>query len=255
MPHENDRARDRLDREVVSRGLAPSRSRAHDLIKRGLVTVEGFVETSPAHMVGVDEQIGLADAGAASGHVSRGGEKLAAALAALRLDASGRVALDVGASTGGFTRVLLDRGAAKVYAIDVGHGQLHASLAGDARVVSREGCDARGLTSAEIPEPVGAIVADVSFISLIKVLPAVLALAGPGAWLVALIKPQFEVGRAGVGKRGIVRDATVREQAVEAIRAFVAAQPGWDVVGVMQSPIVGGSGNIEYLIGACRHEP
>ena len=156
----------------------------------------------------------------------------------------------MGASTGGFTEVLLTRGAAKVYAVDVGHGQLHASLRDNPRVVSFEGCDARTLTRALIPEPVAAIVADVSFISLTKALLPALGLAAPGAWLVALIKPQFEVGRGGVGKGGIVREAVARQQAVDSVTAWISAQDGWRIAGVVPSPIKGGSGNEEYLLGA-----
>ncbi|MDX2202438.1 MAG: TlyA family RNA methyltransferase [Hyphomicrobiaceae bacterium] len=242
--------RTRLDRAMVTRGLVATRSRAQDLIRRGLVTVDGAVEASPARAVTPAQHVALTDAPAATRHVSRGGEKLAAALAAFKLEAQGRAALDIGASTGGFTRVLLDAGAARVYAIDVGHGQLHPSLSGDPRVVAREGSDARDLTPADIAEPVGAVVVDVSFISLLKVLPAVLPLAARGAWLVALIKPQFEVGRAAVGKRGIVRDAKARQAAVTAVEQFLAGQPGWRLLGVVPSPITGGSGNLEYLIGA-----
>jgi 23S rRNA (cytidine1920-2'-O)/16S rRNA (cytidine1409-2'-O)-methyltransferase len=187
---------------------------------------------------------------ASVGGVSRGGAKLAAALDAFGFKPKGRIALDVGASTGGFTEVLLERGAAKVYAVDVGHGQLHTRLKADPRVVSMEECDARSLTRELIPEPVGAIVADVSFISLAKALPAPLELAAPGAWLVALVKPQFEAGRARIGKRGIVRDERARQAAVEEVRAWLAAQENWRVVGIVPSPIRGGSGNEEFLMGA-----
>ena len=166
-------------------------------------------------------------AAGAGDHVSRGALKLMAALEHFRFSALGVVALDVGASTGGFTQVLLERGAARVYAVDVGHGQLHARLAEDPRVVSLERCDARSLDRTRIPEPVGAIVADVSFISLTKALPAALALAAEPAWLVALIKPQFEAGRAAVGRGGIVRDAAARARAVALVQDWVAAQAGW----------------------------
>jgi 23S rRNA (cytidine1920-2'-O)/16S rRNA (cytidine1409-2'-O)-methyltransferase len=182
--------------------------------------------------------------------VSRGGQKLAAALAAFEFDPAGCIALDVGASTGGFTQVLLERGAKKVYAVDVGHGQLHDDIKGDARVVALEGHDARQLSRASVPDAVAAIVADVSFISLIKALGPALALAAPGAWLVALIKPQFEVGRGGVGNGGIVRDAGARQGAVDAVTAWLTGQPGWRIAGVIPSPIKGGSGNEEYLVGA-----
>jgi 23S rRNA (cytidine1920-2'-O)/16S rRNA (cytidine1409-2'-O)-methyltransferase len=178
--------------------------------------------------------------------------KLIAALDYFRFPVAGVVALDVGASTGGFTEVLLARGAARVYAVDVGHGQLHARVASDARVVSLEGRDARQLDDMLVSEPVGAIVADVSFISLMKALPVPLTFARAGAWLVALIKPQFEAGRAAVGKRGIVRDPAARQRAVALVRFWVAAQPGWRVLDVIPSPIAGGSGNEEFLLGAVR---
>ncbi len=232
---------------LTMRGLAPTRSRARDLILRGLVLVDGAVQTKPGALVG--EAMALSVEGEAD-YVSRGALKLAAALDAFGFDAAGRVGLDVGASTGGFTDVLLSRGAAKVYAVDVGHGQLVAKLKDDGRVVSLEGRDARSLTREEVPDQVGAIVADVSFISLEKALPASLMLAVPGAWLVALVKPQFEAGRDAIGKGGIVRDAAVREAQGERIRAWLDEQPGWRTVGLMPSPIQGGSGNEEYLVGA-----
>jgi 23S rRNA (cytidine1920-2'-O)/16S rRNA (cytidine1409-2'-O)-methyltransferase len=235
---------------MVERGLVPSRARAQDLIRRGLVQVAGVAEPKPGAVVAAGAAIVIADRGADG--VSRGGTKLAAALDHFRFPAEGVVALDVGASTGGFTEVLLKQGAARVYAVDVGHGQLHPRLARDPRIVSLEGCDARGLDRVLVPEPVGALVADVSFISLTKALPAALALAGPGAWLVVLIKPQFEAGRAAVGKGGIVRDPAARERAVATVSAWIAGQAGWRVLGVVPSPISGGSGNVEFLLGAIR---
>lgn len=240
----------RLDRALVARGLVPSRARAQDLIRRGMVRVEGTAETAAGRLVAVSQVITIVDAPVLGRHVSRGGEKLAAALAHFAFPVTGRTVLDVGASTGGFTRVLLDAGAARVHAIDVGHGQLHASLRADPRVCVREGCDARSLDATMIGEPLGAIVADVSFISLTKALPAALLLAAPGAWLVALVKPQFEAGRQAVAKGGIVRDAAARERAVATVSAFLAAQAGWHVAGVIPSPIAGGSGNLEFLLGA-----
>jgi 23S rRNA (cytidine1920-2'-O)/16S rRNA (cytidine1409-2'-O)-methyltransferase len=162
------------------------------------------------------------------------------------------VALDVGASTGGFTQVLLERGARKVYAVDVGHGQLHASLAADPRVVALEGFDARKLTRTVVAEPVGIITADVSFISLAKALGTALELAARGCMLVALVKPQFEVGPDRVGKGGIVRDEAARADALQAVSAWIAEQRGWRIAGSIESPITGGSGNVEYLIGARR---
>ena len=239
----------RLDLALVERGLAPTRSRARDLIRSGQVRVGDAVCTKAGTEVGAEAPLTLEDTGAARA-VSRGAQKLAAALDAFAFDPKGRVALDVGASTGGFTQVLLDRGAQKVYAADVGHGQLHASLLADARVVSLEGLDARRLTRGHVPEPVGAITADVSFISLGKALGPALELAAPGAFLVALVKPQFEVGPERIGKGGIVRDAEARDGALQSVTAWLASRPGWRIVGSIPSPIKGGSGNVEFLVGA-----
>lgn len=235
---------------MVARGLAQTRARAQDLIRRGLVQVEGRVEQAPGRLVALEQVIQVAASHADPHHVSRGSEKLSAGLAHFGFSVAGRAALDIGASTGGFTRVLLDAGAARVHAVDVGHGQMHASLREDPRVHLLEDCDARQLDHALVGEPVSAIVADVSFISLTKVLPAAFALAAPGAWLIGLVKPQFEAGRAALSKRGIVREARAREDALAAVVAFVAAQRGWHVAGTLPSPIAGGSGNQEYLLGA-----
>ncbi len=240
----------RLDEALVDRGLAPTRSQARDLIKRGCVKVDGAVIAKAGQVVGMSAAIEVQEG--AQPYVSRGGLKLAAALDAFGFAPSGVVALDIGASTGGFCDVLLKGRAEKVYAVDVGRGQLHPAIAQDPRVVMLEGQDARLLDASIIAEQPGAIVADVSFISLTKVLGAALALAGSGAWLVALIKPQFEVGRGEIGKGGIVRDAEARERAVETVREWVAAQDGWRVVGLIASPIAGGSGNAEMLLGARR---
>jgi len=242
--------KERLDTRLVALGLAATRSRARDLIQRGFVSVNGKVCDKPGREV--DEAAGLIVSDAAPAYVSRGAEKLAAALQRYQFPVAQRTALDVGASTGGFTEVLLEHGARKVYAVDVGTAQLHPSLRSDPRVVLLEQQDARTLTRDVVADPIHMIVADVSFISLIKVLPAALALAAPGCWLVALIKPQFEAGPSLVGKGGIVKDAAVRRAAVEAIEAFMAAQPGWRVIGTMPSPIPGGSGNQEFLLGARR---
>jgi 23S rRNA (cytidine1920-2'-O)/16S rRNA (cytidine1409-2'-O)-methyltransferase len=238
----------RLDQLMTVRGLAPTRSRARDLIKRGAVLVEGKVEKRAGVNLLPTAEIAVAEDW--SGYVSRGGLKLAAALDAFGFDPLGRVALDIGASTGGFTQMLLRRGAKRVYAVDVGNGQLHPDIAADPRVVNLENTDARRLDRTSIPESPGAITADVSFISLAKAMPAALALAAPGTWLVALVKPQFEVGREGVAKGGIVRSETLRREALETIAGFFRAQVGWRVEGTLQSPIEGQSGNIEYLLGA-----
>jgi len=241
--------RSRLDAALVARGLVASRARGRDLIKRGLVRVNGAVAAKAGAAVGADADITII--GEEAGHVSRAAAKLTAALDAFGFDPGGRVALDIGASTGGFTQVLLAHGARRVYAVDVGQAQLHASLAGDPRVINLERRDARDLTSAEVPAPVGAITVDVSFISLRLVLPHVLRFAAPDAWLVALVKPQFEAGRAHVGKSGIVTDARVRDEAVESIRGLLAGQ-GWRPLAPIPSPLRGQGGNQEYLIGA-RH--
>ncbi len=237
---------------MTIRGLAPTRSRARDLIKRGAVLVGGKVERRAG--VNLPARADIAVAEDWSGYVSRGSLKLAAALDAFGFDPQGRVALDIGASTGGFTQMLLRRGARRVYAVDVGSGQLHPDIEGDSHVVNLENTDARRLDCALIPEPPGAITADVSFISLTKAMPAALALAGPDAWLVALVKPQFEVGREGVARGGIVRNEALRRQALETVTGFFRSQAGWRVEGTLQSPVEGQSGNIEYLLGA-RHAP
>jgi 23S rRNA (cytidine1920-2'-O)/16S rRNA (cytidine1409-2'-O)-methyltransferase len=217
---------------------------------RGQVLVDGAMASKPAQTIAAGAALALTDG--AGRYVSRGAEKLLAGLDAFGFDPRDRVALDVGASTGGFTEVLLTRGAAKVYAVDVGRGQLHARLGRDARVVSLETTDARALSQAIIPEPIDVIVSDVSFISLTKALPAALQLATPTAWLIALIKPQFEVGPGHVGKGGIVRDDAMRARAVADIETWLTAGMGWTVAGVVPSPITGGDGNQEYLIGATR---
>jgi 23S rRNA (cytidine1920-2'-O)/16S rRNA (cytidine1409-2'-O)-methyltransferase len=183
-------------------------------------------------------------------YVSRGGVKLAHALDHFRLDPAGRVALDVGASTGGFTDVLLRRGARLVYSVDVGYGQLDWRLRNDPRVRVLERLNARNLTRAEIPDQVEVIVADTSFISLKLALPAALALAAPDAWLVALIKPQFEVGRGQVGKGGVVRDPVQHEAVCQEIARWLAQEQGWQVQGTVESPITGPKGNREFLVAA-----
>lgn len=246
----SSRFRDRLDLAVVSRGLAPTRSRARDLIVRGKVLIGGRPCDRPATPVAPADAITLA--ADAPAYVSRGAEKLVAALDAFGFNACGRIALDVGASTGGFTQVLLSRGARRVWAVDVGRGQLDPSIATDPRVVAMEATDARTLGVAVIPEPIGAIVADVSFISLTKALPAALDLAASGCWLVALVKPQFEVGPGHVGKGGIVRDPVARDRALADTVAWLSSRPGWRVTGTIPSPILGGSGNAEALLGALR---
>lgn len=234
----------RLDQRLVALGLAPSRARAQALIAAGVVTVDGATATRPAQPA----QAGAAVALAADPlpWVGRGALKLLHALDAFALSPSGAVALDVGASTGGFTEALLSRGAAHVHALDVGRGQLHPRLRADPRVSVHEGVNARAIPEGLVP-PVDWMVADVSFISLTLALP--LHLAKPGATLVALVKPQFEAGRAAVGKGGLVRDPAARAAAVARVRDWLTAQ-GWAVTGETESPIAGGDGNVEFLVAA-----
>ncbi|MFO1185200.1 MAG: TlyA family RNA methyltransferase [Bauldia sp.] len=240
----------RLDQALVVRGLYQTRSRARDAILRGTVRVDGAIEQRPGQMVPYAAVIAVDDPAAA--YVSRSALKLAAAMDHFGLSATSAVALDIGASTGGFTQVLLERGASRVYAIDVGHAQLHPRVASDPRVSRLDDTNARDLTPTLVPEPIDAIVADVSFISLRLALPPALALAAPRAWLVGLIKPQFEVGREGVGKGGIVRDQELAHATASAIAEWLAGLPDWTVSGLLPSPIVGGDGNLEYLVGARR---
>ncbi|MCC6735051.1 MAG: TlyA family RNA methyltransferase [Bauldia sp.] len=240
----------RLDNELVARGLAPTRARARDAILRGHVTVDGRKAARPGVDVAAAAVIVIDDP--AAGYVSRAALKLIHALDQFGYDPAGRRALDIGASTGGFTEVLLRRGAVEVVAIDVGHGQLAPSLTADPRVRNREGVNARALTATDIGAPLGAVVSDVSFISQRLVLPAALALAEPGAFAVVLAKPQFEVGREAIGRGGLVRDPLVAEASAVALRDWLSAQPGWSVDGLVPSPITGGDGNREFLLGARR---
>jgi len=237
----------RADRLLVERGLFESRTKAQAAIEAGLVSANGEAVRKASEEIPLDARI---EARAAHPYVSRGGVKLAAALDHFGFDPKGRVCLDVGASTGGFTQVLLERGAARIYAVDVGRGQLHESLRTRPEVVALEETDIRNLSLARLEQRPDLIAVDVSFISLKLVLPAALALAKRPAQLVALIKPQFEAGR-GALKKGIVRDEAVRKAVCEDIAVFVGSL-GWRVLGVVPSPIEGGDGNIEYLLGAVR---
>jgi 23S rRNA (cytidine1920-2'-O)/16S rRNA (cytidine1409-2'-O)-methyltransferase len=242
-------ARARLDEALVARGLAENRTRARALIMAGLVYA-GARRLDKAGMA-VAEDLAIEVRGREHPWVSRGGVKLAHALDAFAIDPSRLVALDIGASTGGFTDVLLARGARKVFAVDVGHGQLHWKLRNDPRVVVLERTNARTLGRAAVPELPDLIVCDASFIGLETVLPVALALAATVATLVALIKPQFEVGKGRVGKGGVVRDPALHEAVCARIRAWLEAQ-GWAVLGLTESPILGPEGNKEFLIAAKR---
>lgn len=237
--------RKRADIVLVERGFFPSRARAQAAIAAGLVKVDGAALLKPAEAI--DEAAAL-EAKAPHPYVSRGGLKLAAALDAFALDPAGLAALDVGASTGGFTDVLLRRGAASVVAVDVGHGQFDVGLAADPRVRSLERLDARSITEERLGLRPQAIVCDVSFISQRLVLPHVLSLAAGSAWLVSLVKPQFEVGQAEIVK-GRVRNEAALERACDAVRASIEAQ-GWKVLGLIPSPVPGGAGAKEFLLAA-----
>ena len=238
----------RLDQLLVDRGLAESRNRAQAMVMAGEVFTGEKRLDKPGQPVAPD--LAVAIRRRTGDWVSRGASKLLGALDHFGLDPTDAVALDIGASTGGFTEVLLARGARRVYAVDVGHGQLHARLREDPRVVVLERTNARHLDRGHVPEPVDLVVCDASFISLTLVLPPALALARPGAVLVALIKPQFEAGRGEVGKGGVVRDATVHAAVRERIRAWLEGEMGWTVAGTAPSPITGPKGNREFLVVA-----
>ncbi len=240
----------RLDALVEARGLAESRTQAQALIRAGRIWSGDKRLDKPGHSVRSDLDLELR--GAESLWASRGGFKLDHALRHFDIDATGAAALDVGASTGGFTDVLLAHGAARVYAVDVGRGQLLWRLSQDPRVVVLDRLNARYIGPAHVSEPVDIVTCDASFIGLETVLPAPLSLTGPGARLVALIKPQFEVGRDEVGKGGIVRNAAARAAACERVSAWLARQDGWRVLGIVESPIEGAGGNREYLIAGER---
>jgi 23S rRNA (cytidine1920-2'-O)/16S rRNA (cytidine1409-2'-O)-methyltransferase len=239
----------RLDQLVVEQGLAETRSKAQALIIAGLVWSGDKRLDKPG--VNLPANTPLILKGKDHPYVSRGGVKLAHALDFFKIDPKGSVALDIGASTGGFTDVLLRRGAARVYAVDVGHGQFDWNLRNDPRVVVLERLNARHISAKEVPEPADLVTCDASFIGLETVLPAPLALAKPQARLVALIKPQFEVGPKRVGKGGVVRDPALHQEVCARISAWVAAQ-GWRVLGIETSPLKGPEGNIEFLLAAER---
>jgi 23S rRNA (cytidine1920-2'-O)/16S rRNA (cytidine1409-2'-O)-methyltransferase len=243
-------AKIRADQLLVSRGLAESRTKAQALIMAGTVFSGEKKLAKPGDMLVGDAPLEVR--GKDHPWVSRGGIKLDHGLTQFGFDVTGAVALDVGSSTGGFTDVLLSRGAAKVYAVDVGTNQLAWKLRQDPRVVVLEQTNARFLTSEQIPELVDMVVCDASFISLSKVLEAPLKFVKPGAMLVALVKPQFEAGRSEVGKGGVVRDPTVHQRVCTEAKAWVESQ-GWTVLGIEQSPITGPEGNVEFLIGARKN--
>jgi 23S rRNA (cytidine1920-2'-O)/16S rRNA (cytidine1409-2'-O)-methyltransferase len=239
--------RQRADRLLVDRGLFESRAKAQAAIEAGLVTADEKVVLKPSEQIPADAKL---QASAAHPYVSRGGVKLAAALDHFGFDPKGRICLDVGASTGGFAQVLLERGARRVYAVDVGTDQLHKSLRARPEIISLDSTDIRQLSPDSLDEPADLVSIDVSFISLKLTLPSALGLARSPAQLVALIKPQFEAGPGAV-KKGIVRDGALQQAICDDIARFVASL-GWRVLGVIPSPILGGDGNAEFLLGAIR---
>ena len=241
-------ARRRLDALLVERGLVETRNKAQSLIMAGLVWSGDRRLEKPGMALPEETQIEVR--GREHPWVSRGGLKLVRALDHFSIDPTGVVALDIGASTGGFTDVLLAHGAVRVYAVDVGYGQLAAKLRADPRVVLLERVNARNLTRTQVPEPTDLVVCDASFIGLEVVLPVPLALAAEHARLVALIKPQFEVGKGKVGKGGVVRDPELQRNVCDRIVAWLDTQTGWRVEGLIESPIVGADGNREFLVYA-----
>ena len=243
--------RARVDAELVRRGLARSRQQAAELIDAGRVTIDGMPAAKPATAVAVTARLAVEDAGERT-WVSRGAHKLIGALDAFGIDVQDRRALDAGASTGGFTEVLLDRGAAEVVAVDVGYGQLAWSLRSDERVHVIERTNVRDLTAEAIGGPVDIVVADLSFISLSTVLPALTACAGPHADIVPMVKPQFEVGRSQVGAGGVVSDPHLRAEAVMAVSRRAAAL-GWQTLAAVASPLPGPSGNVEFFLRLRAH--
>jgi 23S rRNA (cytidine1920-2'-O)/16S rRNA (cytidine1409-2'-O)-methyltransferase len=248
---QRDKPRLRLDELLVARGFFASRSRARDAVERGAVTVEGRQAEKPGQPVSANAEISVDDP--ASRYVSRAALKLIAALDHFHLDPAGAEALDIGASTGGFTQVLLERGARFVTAVDVGHGQMAEELRTDPRVACLEGINARGLK----PEHLAGgrpdfLVSDVSFISLKLALPPALELAEPGARGVFLVKPQFEAGREAIGKGGLLRDPELAPRIAEDLLIWLDAQPGWRALGFLPSPIEGGDGNREFLLAGVK---
>ena len=237
--------RTRLDVFMVDHGLAESREKAQALVMAGRVTVDGLAATKPGDAVRPEAVVEVAPG---PDHVGRGAVKLEGALDVLGLTAAGRIAVDVGASTGGFTETLLSRGATRVYAVDVGYGQLHERLRADPRVVVVDRVNARDLSAAEVPEPCGFATVDVSFISVLKILPALRNVLATGADTVVLVKPQFEVGRFRVGRGGVVRDPALHQQAVHDVAWAAQNESGYVLCGACPSPITGAEGNREFFL-------
>jgi 23S rRNA (cytidine1920-2'-O)/16S rRNA (cytidine1409-2'-O)-methyltransferase len=237
--------KERLDKVIKQRRLIRSRSRAQRMIEAGRVKVNGQIVNRPGHPIDSEAEIEILGY---EPYVSRGGEKLEAALERFRIDPKGRFCLDVGASTGGFTDCLLQHGAAKVYAIDVGHDQLHPRLRSHPLVVAREGLNARYLEPKDIDEPIDLATVDVSFISLKLILPPLVEILAPGGDLVALVKPQFEVGKDALPKDGVVKDASAQAKALQDVARFLRDETPWHVVDEMVSPVRGEKGNVEFFL-------
>lgn len=252
MINKSPSQKQRLDLLLVEKGLAPTRSKARDLIKDGHVSVDGETFKKAGQLWSTTAIITLADS--APDFVSRSAAKLAHALAHFDVEVEGQVALDIGASTGGFTEILLQQGASHVYAVDVGHDQLHESLRQNPNVTSLEGRDARTLTIEDFKTPPTIITADVSFISLTKVMEEPIKLLGPGGFIIVLIKPQFELTRKDLNKKGVVRNEASRQKAIDQTLKWFEAQPNWHVLGLTPSPIEGHAGNREVLLWASKED-
>lgn len=242
----------RADQALVDRGLVETRSKAQALVMAGKVFSGEQRIAKPGQQI--TEETALEVRGQDHPWVSRGGLKLAKGLEAFDIDPTGFVCIDVGSSTGGFTDVLLQNGASRVFAVDVGRGQLHWKLRTDDRVIVLEQTNARSLTEEQITEPADIVVCDASFIGLEKVLPAAMELTRKEACLIALIKPQFQVGRGEVGKGGVVRDPELHQRVCNDVRVWIDSLPGWQVLGIVESPITGPEGNREFLIGARKSD-
>jgi 23S rRNA (cytidine1920-2'-O)/16S rRNA (cytidine1409-2'-O)-methyltransferase len=239
----------RLDVWMVEHGLAESREKAQALVMAGRVRVDGAPAQKPGDAVAADAAVEVIPG---PQHVGRGAIKLAGALDSLGVDPRGRVTVDVGASTGGFTQTLLERGAVRVYAVDVGRGQLHERLRGDARVVVIDAVNARSLSTREVPEPCGLATMDVSFISVLKILPALRSVLAPAADAIVLVKPQFEVGRFRVGRGGVVSDPALHRQALRDVAWAAQHEMGYGMAGACASPITGAEGNREFFLHLAR---
>lgn len=236
--------KERLDKVIKQRRLIRSRSRAQRMIAAGRVKVNGRILTRPGHPIDPEAEIEILSF---EQYVSRGGDKLEAALEQFKIDPKHQICLDIGASTGGFTDCLLQHGAAKVYAIDVGHDQLHPRIRRHPKVVVREGLNARYLEPQDIAEPVELVIIDVSFISLKHIFPPLVEILAPKGEILALVKPQFEVGKEKLPDNGVVKDEAARQDVLSGIRAFIEAETPWNVVDQMQSPVEGSKGNTEYI--------